>query len=752
MGRKKPVKKGSGDKPFIPLANPEIDIKDIGLQTAIEEISVTKDYGTKPSILGDQQNKKKEQTRAQASKDRKDELEEGSKKYKEEIKGLKEERDKLLEESLKYLEEKTNLEKERDEFTKEKVKLEEEIQKLQKQLNSTDIKQFQTKIQTLQSENQKQIQIRDKYESECAILRNDKKALEIRHNQLLEERIEKINTIYQLQGDLLEQGSKLTVVEERMEALFEKANSSDEERLKLDNERQQKVIEVRNNKLEEYEKEIDNYKRQVQRYADSGLEILDKKNRELKEELRNVGAELNRLREHQDLIDWYRQNRHRAEELQNKNEHLQREKQTLYDKLEGIQEQLAEFNVMKLERDRLEDVNNNLETKLEEYRKMLETQRGDNSSAFRKLISLIPRGDREEAGNGYPGDQKIVSLVQEAADKCNFKYKKELLRSFMAALRSTRFIILKGFSGTGKSSLPQIFARVLGGECEVIPVQPSWRSKVDLMGFYNHFDHVFMPTIFTEALFKAGLKKNSDRFYFILLDEMNLARVEYYFSDFNSKLQASQEEQVVDLFDGAFEVSTDTSAKLKTYLKDGRYIRIPQNVFFIGTINDDESVQSISDKIYDRAQVLDFSDNLENGNGNLSLLQDDYPQLSFSKYIQTGYRLEDNKDINKIITDLIENLNELVLKDNFNTAIAPRTGSQILEAVLAYQSAGGSTGEGLDWALTSKLLPKIKYSHMENFEKNIDNLKQEIGDNWPTAWTRPDQILKCLETKKRLLV
>ena len=101
----------------------------------------------------------------------------------------------------------------------------------------------------------------------------------------------------------------------------------------------------------------------------------------------------------------------------------------------------------------------------------------------------------------------------------------------------SRLIILQGMSGTGKSSLPRIFSEAISGFNRLIPVESSWRDRNELLGYYNDFNKKFNAKSFTIELYRSGKERCREIPTFIVLDEMNLARIEYYFSDFLAILQ-----------------------------------------------------------------------------------------------------------------------------------------------------------------------------------------------------------------------
>jgi hypothetical protein len=200
-------------------------------------------------------------------------------------------------------------------------------------------------------------------------------------------------------------------------------------------------------------------------------------------------------------------------------------------------------------------------------------------------------------------------------------YPTRVVHAFHAALKTadmSPLVVLAGISGTGKSLLPKRYAEAMGIHMVSVAVQPRWDSPQDLFGFFNHLEHRFKATDLARAMvmferfnrgdwdLPAGWRHGrEDRMLLVLLDEMNLARVEYYFSDFLSKLETRRDVKESDPFDRAkAEISLDMGS-----LRDGEQpIRIypGKNILFAGTMNEDESTQSLSDKVIDRACVLRF--------------------------------------------------------------------------------------------------------------------------------------------------
>lgn len=200
----------------------------------------------------------------------------------------------------------------------------------------------------------------------------------------------------------------------------------------------------------------------------------------------------------------------------------------------------------------------------------------------------------------------VVRFVVDYARECrlHLSYSAEDMATFVAGLGASRLTILQGMSGTGKTSLPKIFTEALMGNCEIVEVESSWRDKNELIGYYNEFSKCFTPKKFTQVLYKARLNPSVPTL--IVLDEMNLSRIEYYFSDFLSLMENEEDKREFKLSNVKL-FRTENGQKLPySGLTDGHTVKIPTNVWFIGTANRDESTFAISDKVYDRAQTMNF--------------------------------------------------------------------------------------------------------------------------------------------------
>lgn len=310
----------------------------------------------------------------------------------------------------------------------------------------------------------------------------------------------------------------------------------------------------------------------------------------------------------------------------------------------------------------------------------------------------------------------LVRFVVDYARECrlHLSYSAEDIATFVAGLGASRLTILQGMSGTGKTSLPKIFAEALMGNCEIVEVESSWRDKNELLGYYNEFSKCYTPKKFTQCLYKAKL--NPDILTFIVLDEMNLSRIEYYFSDFLSLMENEEDKREIKLLN--IKLSRLENGQNINYraLTDGHTLKIPTNVWFIGTANRDESTFAISDKVYDRAQTMNF-------NKRAPKIHSFGEPLSqrFAPYNEIK-RLFDDAKANGVFeaedNELIQKAESLLAP--FNISFGNRILKQMEDFVKIYCACFGSDNavekDAVEKILLSKVVSKLENKVVENKE------------------------------------
>ncbi len=309
--------------------------------------------------------------------------------------------------------------------------------------------------------------------------------------------------------------------------------------------------------------------------------------------------------------------------------------------------------------------------------------------------------------------QFVVDYARES--RLHLSYTPQTIAKFVAGLGATKLSILQGMSGTGKTSLPKIFMEALMGNCEIVEVESSWKDKNELIGYYNEFSKVFTPKKFTRMLYKASL--NPDVITFIVLDEMNLSRIEYYFSDFLSLMENEPENREIQLCNIKLTNDYDNEHHHYYSLKDDHTLHIPENVWFIGTANRDESTFEISDKVYDRAATMNFNTRAPKVRNYTTPLAQRY--LPYNEFLNLLENTISTVDFDLESISYIKNVE--VLLSPYNISFGNRIMNQIEKYVKIYISCFTNSNELINEAvediLLSKVVSKLEFKAVEDKEE-----------------------------------
>jgi hypothetical protein len=311
---------------------------------------------------------------------------------------------------------------------------------------------------------------------------------------------------------------------------------------------------------------------------------------------------------------------------------------------------------------------------------------------------------------------ELVNFVVEYArnSRLHLSYTPKDIATFVSGLGASRLSILQGMSGTGKTSLPKIFSEAVFGNCEIIEVESSWKDKNELLGYYNEFSMKYTPKKFTLALYKAAL--NQEIFTFILLDEMNLSRIEYYFSDFLSLMENEEGHREIKLINLKLNRKEEDEDIDYLALNDGHTLKVPSNVWFIGTANRDESTFVISDKVYDRAHTMNFTKRapkVRSFSDPISKQYYDYEMINelFDTAKQNGTFDAEQSELIKSIE---------VLLAPYNISFGNRILKQIEDFVNIYKACFPNEdveSEAIEKILLSKVVAKLEVKTIDDKEK-----------------------------------
>ncbi len=294
-----------------------------------------------------------------------------------------------------------------------------------------------------------------------------------------------------------------------------------------------------------------------------------------------------------------------------------------------------------------------------------------------------------------------------ACSRLGLYYDLKLIRLFVASFASTRLIILQGISGTGKTSLAYAFGKFVNNPSIIASVQPSWRDRTELFGYFNEFTKKFNETELLRAMYEASYNEN---IYAVILDEMNIARVEYYFAEMLSILEMpSRDEWVVDIIPNAWESDPK-------HIVNGQ-LRIPPNMWYIGTANNDDSTFAITDKVYDRAMPINIDTK------GVAFDAPDTPPVIIN-YNHFEDILNDAK-AKFVVSE--ESLKKVGLLDDyviehFRIAFGNRIVKQLRDFVPAYVGCGGTELDGLDYVLARKVFRKFESLNLSYIRDEIDGL------------------------------
>lgn len=334
-------------------------------------------------------------------------------------------------------------------------------------------------------------------------------------------------------------------------------------------------------------------------------------------------------------------------------------------------------------------------------------------SRFTKLINIDEKYARDP-NIVYMEESDMLSLegivdrfVNFAASQLKLYYTKETIRLWFAGLATSHLLILEGISGTGKTSLPYAMGKFFKNDTAICSVQPSWRDRAELMGYFNEFTKKFNETDFLARVYECTHREDPN---FVVLDEMNLARIEYYFADFLSIMEMPDySEWRIDLIPAP--MSSDP--KNIVYGK----ILIPQNVWFIGTANNDDSTFTITDKVYDRAVAIAL-------NEKASFFDAPITEPLSCTYAYLEQLFDRARQEFAISDENLEKIKDLdsFIRVKFKIAFGNRIMKQLRLFVPAYMACGGTEVGGIDFIICSKILRKFNSLNLPFLMKELSEM------------------------------
>lgn len=540
--------------------------------------------------------------------------------------GLPASRDKVFaERELLLVEERQKLKEQRAELVAEEHKLQAERGRLERVQETVD-GDFSEQRSDLQRELQ----------------RKRSEAMAMLHNEIQQQRekdFKELEAEVQQRRDNLEKREQQ--LEQQQATLITEQNNvrlNQVETKQLQASLEQKVIERIQTRLQEFEQKEMQFDQDKQRllnrierqdalhslYDELEKSLGGRSPEEILSDLTTKNEELRVLREErqrqkEEKEEYY--DNHRAEIIR-----LEQGKQQLQDEKDGLQRDLDTHEQLEYEQERLQTKFNSLEVrydaviadnnKLTETLKRVSPAYKDPADIKKRLANIkrpylqkfVPR--RQEASIS---ELDWLEAIRSGIDNYGLHFSYRILCAFHTALKIAEWsplTVLAGVSGTGKSELPKLYSRFGGINFINVPVQPNWDSQESMLGYFNSISNSYeaQPMLNFLVQSREKLKTNSanpednyngldDTVSLVLLDEMNLAHVELYFADFLSKLEQRRGAKTSELPYIDINLGSDM---------DPYELSLGRNLLFAGTMNQDETTKSLSDKVIDRGTSIYF--------------------------------------------------------------------------------------------------------------------------------------------------
>jgi hypothetical protein len=444
---------------------------------------------------------------------------------------------------------------------------------------------------------------------------------------------------------------------------------------------------------------------------------------------------------------------------------LKKEKEALLAALNSMQPELertkielSKIRVGAIERDglerqkiALEKTNQALSAKINQLGETVDklTEAGQTKTSFPELVRMdadeklqrAPRLDEVKDLRKFTEDlrQRIASAEPDVP----LYYELKDVQLLVAGLAMSQLHIFQGISGTGKTSLAKAFAKAIGGHCEDIAVQAGWRDKDDLLGHYNPFDKRYAEKPCLKGLYRVQTPRFADTCSVVLLDEMNLSHPEQYFADFLSALEKnSPDERVIELYESAL-------PNPPAMLRLGRLIGVPENVWFIGTANHDETTKGFADKTVDRAHLM----TLPRHEAEFPLIELPRRQGVSWRSLKECFEAAKSKrrvEVDRLLGELTTGPLVKVLEDQFRIGLGNRFDRQARSFLPVFEATGGAMTTALDHLLASRVFRPGKVTARYDISRsNLEAVQQALTQTWKGVGGMPVQCLSSIEADLR---
>jgi predicted nucleic acid-binding Zn-ribbon protein len=460
---------------------------------------------------------------------------------------------------------------------------------------------------------------------------------------------------------------------------------------------------------------------------------------EIKEKIKVLSASINqKIKKEQDLTTSIDQLRNDENELNARVKDLSVQAQRLIQLVKEKKEELDHLN------EKVDTAQTQLATVKGEaiVAQTTISQLAATQNANKELWKDLDRKLFVDAPDLQPTERKETLWLESFSSTLHeygFIFDKRIVYAFHTGLKCAEIsplVVLSGISGTGKSLLPELYSASLCMNFLPVAVQPRWDSPQDMFGFYNYMEGRYKATELSRLLWQFDKYNNEEagRFYqnniplnLVLLDEMNLARVEYYFSDLLSKLEIRNGlDPAEEEYRKKAEIEVECNASADNKLT--RRLFVGLNNLFIGTMNEDESTQTLSDKVLDRSNVIRFGQPKQlattpDKNGFLRSWRnkDRITLNTWTRWCSNELSYQDKKHL----SDILKTVNTALAK--IERPFGHRV-SQAIERYVTYYP--GKFTEGLSDQIEMKILPKLNGldSQHPGFDGVINEVKSIIDE------------------------
>ena len=321
-----------------------------------------------------------------------------------------------------------------------------------------------------------------------------------------------------------------------------------------------------------------------------------------------------------------------------------------------------------------------------------------------------------------PLNEIVENVVNFSASRLNLYYEVDTIRQFFAALATSKIVLIEGLTGAGKTCLPHAVGCYFNRQPLIIPITTSWRDRSDFIGYYDELKNQYVETDYLAEMYVAGYRQEPD---LIVLDDMNLARIEYYFSDFLSLMDNP------DISEWKIELVPNGEKKDPKNISCGR-MPVSQNIWFVGTANTDQSTFTISDDVYDRAMTLKLDQIAEPFEA-----ESTSPVTCSADYLMTLFERAQRE--HPIAIDNFHRVEDLdtFMGPRFSIKFGTRLLKQLMQFVAVYVACGGKEADAVDIFICNKILRKLVPLNLKLLARELNDLivwfNRVFGDRAPRS-------------------